>query len=344
MAADPLADRQALVDVYQALVDVYELGLVCHCVCAVTRLEVPERLAAGPLPVSELAAAVDAHQDALRRVLRLLADHGIVTVEQDRVALTDRGRLLRRDHPLSLQATFATVGPPDVAHALTETLRTGQASAPIVLGAPYWDYLAAHPEQQALFDEQMRQQAQLQSLACVPVLDWPSTGTIADIAGGVGTLLAAALHAAPGAQGIVVDQPHVLERARPFLERQGLGDRCVLHPGDLFAPPPPADLYLLARVLHDWDDDHAARILAALGRGATQATRLRVFEMLLPDDDTPHRAKMSDVAMLLLFGGGRERTADEFRGLLEHTGWRLERVVPSPGPMSIIEASRSPTR
>jgi DNA-binding transcriptional ArsR family regulator len=343
MAADPAADRQALVDVYRALVDVYELGLVCHCVCAVTRLEVPERLAAGPLPVSELAAAVDAHQDALRRVLRLLADHGIVTVEQDRVALTDRGRLLCRDHPLSVQATFATVGPADVAHALTEVLRTGQAAAPMVLGAPFWDYLAAHPEQQALFDEQMRQQAQLQSLACVPVLDWPSTGTIADIAGGVGTLLAAALQAAPGAQGIVVDQPHVLERARPFLERQGLGDRCVLHPGDLFAPPPPADLYLLARVLHDWDDDRAARILAALGRGATQATRLRVFEMLLPDDDTPHRAKMSDVAMLLLFGGGRERTADEFRGLLERTGWRLERVVSSPGPMSIIEASRSPT-
>ena len=342
MAADPLADRQALVDVYQALVDVYEIGLVCHCVCAVTRLEVPERLAAGPLPVSELAAAVDAHQDALRRVLRLLADHGIVTFEQDRVALTDRGRPLCRDHPLSVQATFATVGPPDVAHALTETLRTGQATAPTVLGAPFWDYLAAHPEQQALFDEQMRQQAQLQSLACVPVLDWPSTGTIADIAGGVGTLLAAALHAAPGARGLLVDQPHVLERARPFLERQALGDRCVLHPGDLFAPPPPADLYLLARVLHDWDDDRAARILAALGRGATQATRLRVFETLLPDDDTPHRAKMSDVAMLLLFGGGRERTAGEFRELLERTGWRLERVVPSPGPMSIIEASRSP--
>jgi hypothetical protein len=71
---------------------------------------------------------------------------------------------------------------------------------------------------------------------------------------------------------------------------------------------------------------------------------LRVFEMLLPNDDTPHRAKMSDVAMLLLFGGGRERTAGEFRELLERTGWRLERVVPSPGPMSIIEASRSPTR
>src|SRR4029450_4167499 len=113
--------------------------------------------------------------------------------------------------------------------------------------------------------------------------------TIAAIAGGIGTLVAAVLQATPGARGILVERPQVLEHARPFLERQGLGDRCVLHPGDLFAPPPPADLYLLARVLRDWDDHDPARILAALGRGATQATRLRVFEMLLPDDDTPHR-------------------------------------------------------
>ena len=76
------------------------------------------------------------------------------------------------------------------------------------------------------------------------------------------------LQAAPGARGIPVDQPPVLERARPFLERHGVADRCVLHSGDLFAPPPPADLYVLASVLHDWDDPHAARILTALGHSA----------------------------------------------------------------------------
>jgi len=335
MAADPSADRQALADVY-------EVGLVWHCVCAVTRLGVPERLTAGPVAVSELAAAVGAHEDALRRVLRLLADHQIVTVDRGRVSLTDRGRLLCRDHPLSLQGTFATVGPQDVAHALTETLRTGQPAAPMVLGAPYWDYLAAHPDQQALFDEAMTQRARVLSIACVPVLDWPATGTIADVAGGVGTL-AGVLQAAPGALGILVEQPQVLERARPLLQRHAIADRCVLHPGNLFAPPPPADLYLLASVLHDWDDERATQILAAVGRGATQASRLRIFEMLLPDEATPHRAKLSDVLMLLLFDGGRERTAGEFQGLLERTGWQFERVVPSPGPMSVIEATRRPT-
>jgi hypothetical protein len=337
MAEDPAADRQALVAVIN-------LGLLWHCLCAITRLEVPERLAAGPLPLAELAAATGADQDALWRVLRLVADHQIVTLEGDRVALADRGRLLCRDHPSSLSAAFATVGDSDVAHGLTDTLRTGRAAAPRVLGMPYWDYLAAHPDQQALFDEAMVQRAQVLSLACVPVLDWPASGTIADIAGGTGTLLAAVLQAAPGAHGILVDQPQVLKRAQPVLERHGVADRCVLHPGDLFAPPPPADLYLLASVLHDWDDANAARTLAALGHSATSNTRLRIFEMLLPEDATPHRAKMSDVLMLLMFDGARERTVGQYQDLLKSTGWQLEQTVASPGPMSIIEARRSATR
>jgi hypothetical protein len=320
---------------------VINLGLLWHCLCAITRLEVPEHLAAGPLPLAELAAAVGADQDALGRVLRLVADHHIVTLQGDRVGLTDRGRLLCRDHPSSLSAAFATVGDSDVAHGLTETLRTGRAAAPRVLGMRYWDYLAAHPDQQALFDQAMVQRAQALSLACVPVLDWPASATIADVAGGTGTLLAAVLRAAPGAYGILVEQPHVLGHAQPVLERQGVADRCVLHPGDLFAPPPPAELYLLASVLHDWDDAHAARILAALARSATKATRLRVFEMLLPTDATPHRAKMSDVLMLLMFDGARERTLAQYRDLLEASGWQLERVVASPGPMSVIQANRS---
>ncbi len=132
----------------------------------------------------------------------------------------------------------------------------------------------------------------------------------------------------------------MLERARPFLDSQGVAGRCTLHPGDLFAPPPPADMYLLARVLHDWDDDDAARILASVG-GAIEGSRLRIFERLLPDDDRPDRAKMSDVAMLLLFGGGRERTAGEYRELLERAGWRLDQIVTNPGGMSVIEASRA---
>ena len=183
----------------------------------------------------QLAAVVGAHEDSLRRVLRLLSDHGIVTLDKDQAGLTSVGRVLSRAHPLSQHATFATVSVQDVAHALTETLRTGQAATLTALGAPYWEYLAAHPDQQALFGEQMRQQAQITSLPCVPLVEWPVAATVADIAGGIGTVLAAVLRAAPHARGILVDEPQVLQRAGPFLSSQGVADLCALYPGDLFA-------------------------------------------------------------------------------------------------------------
>src|SRR5215472_11356226 len=186
MPSDPLADARDLGDIYEA-------GLVWHCVCAVARLHVPDHLAGGPLSMRQLAAGVDVDQHSLFRVMRLLANHGLFTLDGDTAALADRGRLLCRQHPLSMWATFASVGPPDVAHALVDTLRTGEAAARHVLGADFWDYLAAHPQQRAVFDEQMRQQAEFQSLPCVPVLRWPTAGTIADVGGGTGTLLAAVL-------------------------------------------------------------------------------------------------------------------------------------------------------
>ena len=127
--------------------------------------------------------------------------------------------------------------------------------------------------------------------------------------------------------------------SRPFPTAGTFTYRCTLHPGSLFAPPPAAGMYLLARVLHDWDDDDAVKILVSVGAG--HGSRLRIFERLLPDDDRPDRAKMSDVAMLMLVGG-RERTAGQYRKLLEKAGWQMGQIVTSPGGMSVIEASRPP--
>jgi hypothetical protein len=168
----------------------------------------------------------------------------------------------------------------------------------------------------------------------------------ADMAGdpsGCRQALAAVPQAAPGAGGLSWPTSPACWRA-PDPSWNATGRRPLrAAPRGPVRPPPAADLYLLASVLHDWDDDHAARILAALGRSATSDTRLRIFEMLLPEDATPHRAKLSDVLMLLMFDGARERTVGQYRDLLEATGWRLERVVASPGPMSIIQASRPAT-
>lgn len=339
LGAPPQEVAAAAADV-RALLAIHEQGIVWHCITAITRLRVPDELVGGPRPVADLATAVGADEDALYRVLRLLSDHGVVTLDGDRVALTDRGRLLADAHPVSIRGVFAAAGIPDIAHALTETLRTGRAAAPAVFGTSFWEYLAARPAEQALFDAEMKQLARLVLMPAVPRLPWPSSGTIADIGGGIGTLIAAALRAAPGTRGILVDQPQVVEQAPGFLASMGVADRCEIHPGDLVTPPPPADLYLISRVLHNWGDEQVVRIFEAIGASATAETRLWVLEGLLPEDGSPHRTKWSDITMLALLDGARERSLGEFKALLERAGWRFERVVDTPG-VSVIEARRA---
>jgi O-methyltransferase domain len=353
----PIADISALFAMYQA-------GLVFHGVCAITRLGVADALAEGPRPLGELAAEINVDPDALRRVLRLLAGHGYIAFSapgaregggggggeraedrDDEVALIGPGLLLSGRHPASLGATFATLGISDVAHALDEVIRTGRPACPGVLGEGFWEYLARRPKEQAVFSSAMAEQAQLLSLPCVDLLDWPDTGTIVDVAGGTGILLAAVLETAPGARGILLDQPQVLGRAGALLAEAGVADRCDLRPGDLFAPPPPAELYLLSRVLHDWDDEHVVRILRTLAAGAgapgASAGRpsLRIFEDLLPQDGLPTAVQCwSDVVMMALYDGARERTLADFEKLLDRGGWRLERAVAGPPGINVIEA------
>lgn len=330
----PIADISALFDVYQA-------GVVFHCLCAVTRLGVADALAAGPRPVAAVAAEVGADEDALRRVLNLLAGHRFVEFDLDdgAVALAGPGRLLSGSHPASLGATFATLGISDVAHALIDVIKTGRPAAPDVLGAGFWDWLAQRPAEQAVFSSAMAEQARLLSLPCVDLVGWPSSATIVDVAGGTGALLATVLQAEPSARGILVDQPAVLDRAQARMREAGVADRCELSVGDLFAPPPRGDMYLLSRVLHDWNDDDAVSILRAVAAGAAPGARLRLFEDLLPEGELPSPIQSwSDVVMMALYDGARERTLAQFGALLDRAGWRLERAVAGPPGMNVVEA------
>jgi hypothetical protein len=331
-----------------ALLDMHQKALVFHGLCAVTRMGVPDQLGDVARPVPEVAAAVGADVDALRRVLRLLDGHHIVELDPrtDEVALTDRGELLRRDHPLSLAATFATLGVSDVAHRLIDTVRTGRPAAPLALdGEQFWDFLAARPDRQTVFSQAMSEQSRLLSLPCVDLVDWPGEGTVVDLGGGTGTLMAAVLNAAPGLRGVLVDQPQVLDRSRAAIDALGLAHRCEVQAGDLFQPPPPGDVYLLSRVLHDWDDTAVARILSAVASSSTAGARLIIFEDVLPEDGSAGPAQAwADIAMMLLYDGARERTGAQYASLLDGSGWELVTTTPGPPGMHVIEAVRRSSR
>jgi len=172
--------------------------------------------------------------------------------------------------------------------------------------------------------------------------DFSACGTVVDVGGGTGNLLAAILERHSGARGVLADLPHVLQDAPGVLGPRGVLDRVTCQGTDFFAGVPPGgDVYLLSHVIHDWTEDQCVEILGNCRRVMSHTSRLLIVEMVLPSGDTPHPGKLLDLAMLVM-PGGQERTEGEYAALLRRAGFELVRVVPTRSAVSVVEAVPGP--
>jgi hypothetical protein len=157
-----------------------------------------------------------------------------------------------------------------------------------------------------------------------------------DVGGGRGNLLMAVLRAHPGLQGVVFDQPHVLE---PVAVPADLEGRLELAGGDFFATAPAgADAYLLKHILHDWHDDACRTILQHIRAAMAPGGRVLILEQVIPPGNAPFPGKLLDLNMLVMTEGGRERTPGDYALLLESAGLSLRRIHPTPSAVSVVEA------
>jgi O-methyltransferase domain len=107
------------------------------------------------------------------------------------------------------------------------------------------------------------------------------------------------------------------------LANTAVGDRCTVEAGSVFERvPEDGDVYLLAKVLHDWDDAAALEILQRVRASASADSRLLVLESVVTADAESRAAKLIDLVMLALVNG-QERTATEWIQLLASGGWRV---------------------
>jgi SAM-dependent methyltransferase len=317
---------------------------VSQAVGVVALLGVPDQLGDGPRHSDELARAVGADPGALYRVLRLLASLGVFTeVTPCSFGLTPLGETLRSDVPGSVRNFAITETAPG--HwlpwgRLSESVRTGQPMAREALGVELFDWYAQNPEEAGYFTAAMGNLSALAASELVRVFDVSAVRTVADVGGAHGVLLAAVLRANPAARGILFDLPHVIATAEEALAAEGLSQRCELVSGDFFeAVPEGADLHLLKQIVHDWDDVRATQLLRTCHRALAPGGTLLLVEMVIPSDNRPSPAQAMDLNMLVLLGG-RERTEEEYRQLLQAAGFRLERVIPTHSPFCVIEATR----
>lgn len=307
------------------------------CLTSVARFKVADALGDTPRTVAELAADTGVDPGALRRMLRLLAAHGVFACGEDSVAHTAASQLLRGDHPYSMRDFVAMVGAaPEVFGYVDYTLQTGIPAYYKVHPGGLFGLLQANPELGQLFNRGMSSKARLQIASVTAAYDFSASGSVADIGGGLGHLLQAVLDAAPRATGVLFDLPTVIENAAA-----AASDRLSLQAGDFFTGPlPAAGTYLIMDVIHDWDDDQAAALLSAVRKAALPQARALVIENILADVPGPDYSKINDIVMLLATGG-RQRSRGEHERLLNSAGWRLERVIPTMSDASIIEAVRA---
>ena len=319
-------------------------GLIVHqALYAAAKLGVADLLKDGPQATTELAAQLQVNESALHRVLRALASRGIFEETSPRIfANNASSSYLRTGVPGSVRSVVIFWGTETYYRPFGEILysiETGQAARSKLLGMDGWEYMQQNPEVARIFDDAMTGLSALVGPVIANAYDFGNWGSIMDVGGGNGILLASILQAHPRLRGVLADLPHVLERAREHAFLGGaLEARTAIQPCDFFHEVPTGcRAYVMKHVIHDWDNEDAHIILANCRRAVPADGTLLLVEWALPEGNVPSAGKLIDVVMLIMTGG-RERTVEEYRQLLARAGFRLNRVVPTSTDLNIIEA------
>jgi hypothetical protein len=288
----------------------------------VAELGIADLIDEEPKAVEILAARAGAVPDILYRFLRALASLGVFAEVQERVFAQTASSLLLRRESRSGSHEFALVYG-SVYRAFAEAVsaaRSGENMFERATGSGWWDWLAARPDLGATFNQAMQAGAQAR-IAALRNFPWHEVETVIDVGGGNGTLIIGLLEQHTHLHGVIFDLPEVASAASARIADASLDDRCSVEAGSFFERVPAGgDVYLLAKVVHDWDDDAALEILRRVRASATAETRLLILDSVITPDANSQRTKLLDLVMLALVNG-RERTPDEWRHLLNQGGW-----------------------
>src|ERR1700716_883807 len=332
------ADEPSQRDTLRRLTNGFQVSQAIHVAAT---LGLADLLRDGPRSVDDLAAATGTTATALSRLLRALASIGIFADVGGRFGQTALSNYLRSDLTGSRAAWPIRTGRPDHWRTwgeLERSLRSGTPAFRDLYGVTAWDWRAAHPEENAIFNAAMTGLSAGMVESIVNAYDFSQVHSMVDVGGGEGALLAAILVANPHMRGIVFDLPHVLTGASAVLERAGVTDRCELVAGSfLEIIPPGADAYILKSIIHDWDDAAALSILRRCRVAIPDDGRLLLIEHVLKPVNEPDPARFSDLNMLVMLGG-QERDPDEFAHLCADAGFRLTTIIPTASTHSVIEA------
>ncbi len=321
-------------------------GAVAQALSVAAELGIADALAGGPMTAVDLAEQLGTDPDATTRLLRALTSSGVFQeTPEGEAALAPVGQVLRSGVDGSLRDYAIFVGR-EWHRAWGELLgavRSGTPAFELAFGTSFYDYLASNPESDARWSRYLEQStdAMIFHDAVLDELDLRGDERIVDLGGGKGAMLAALLVRHPGATGVLVDLPFVVSDAHDVLDQQGVADRCEVIGGSFFdGVPPGGDVYLLARVVSNWEDDAALALLTDIRSAIAPGGRVFAVEGVVPDDGRPHFTKIADLGNLMI--GGRLRTGSAWRALLGGAGFEEVEIRTTKSVVFSVVEGRAP--
>jgi AraC-like DNA-binding protein/SAM-dependent methyltransferase len=326
-------------DRLRSAIEAYHASALAY---AAVKLGLPEKMAARPWTAEALAAALGLSPPHLLRFLRGLVTLGICEERTDgSFALTSLGQSLKPGSPARLGEKVMIVVEQywQPWADLVSTLQTGAPAFDHVFGTDVWAWRNENFRGGDIFAAYLANETFAAAGPIVEALDLSGVGSIADIGGGHGGLLAAILQAHPGMRGILFDLPETIIGAKRFLKSHGVFERVTLVGGDFIAEiPVEADLYVLKSVLQHWDDLGARALLESCRDAMPARARLAIVERLLPEAASGDpSAVMLDLHMMVITGG-RVRTLQEFERLLAEANLALSKIYATSSGLSVVGA------
>lgn len=318
---------------------------ISQSIYVAAKLGVADELINGPQTSQELAKKLGCHDGSLYRVLRLLCTEDIFRETEKGFELTALAQHLRSDTQASMRAAVCMYGEEafQAWGILFHTVKTGETGFDHHFEKPVFEYYAEHPEASETFNKAMTGlgRTMYPNQAMIDVYDFAKHRVVIDVGGGHGDFLCDILLANPECQGVVYDLAHVIVGAGKTFEERGLTQRARARTCNFLQEVMPGgDAYLLKRIIHDWNDIDAIKILKNCADSLTEEGRVLVVETVIPPGNEPFFGKNLDLHMMMITGG-LERTEEEYRTLFSMAGLELVRVIPTICPLSIVEARKS---
>jgi len=338
---DKFYQKTTPVDRLIALADGF---LISRALYVVAQLGIADELVVEKKTAHDIAKKLDLNADALFRLLRMLAAHGVfIHDEDDTFSLNEIAYLITKNHPQTMhgfllhedEARWQAYG------KMIYSIQTGKSTFEHVFNEGYFDYIAGDKKRSEQFDRGMASFSETENKQVARSFDFKSLSTIVDIGGGVGGLLVEILKNNQ-VDGVLYELSHLESMAHDYFNAQGLDSRIKFVTGSFLENiTPGGDLYILKRILHDWDDKTCVKILQNCCNAMSDNSRIVIFDCIVPQGAGYDISKDIDLLMMVIFGG-KERTEKDFEFLFNQAGLQINSITSVPDTMLFaIEGRKS---